>query len=221
MDQFESILRSQLPITPCFGILAAHHIIYSMIAGLKVTYLYHDGDIIKVRIIAENHSFSRLRTSCHEPDGLLEAAAVLDEFPTGLQDTREVVFGAAGPKFAGGSTRLKFYCKDGAGHTAFLAEIEEDYPTQGQPQCASVIVDFEPASLDRFLIELRQVEIEHRGAAVWQLHRRLIFKKPAKMEFQLLHPQLTEKSPFRELQSIFVRRSAFMGFQRLMPQVVS
>jgi hypothetical protein len=99
-------------------------------------------------------------------DGLLEAAAVLEGFPKDRSDTREVAFRAAGPEFAGGSACLKFYCKDGAGHTAFLAEIEGDYGEQKRAQCATVDVDFEPASLDRFLIELRQVESEHRGIAV-------------------------------------------------------
>lgn len=48
----------KLPQIPFLGmILAAQHIIYSMNAGLKVTYLYHDGDIIEVRIVAENASF--------------------------------------------------------------------------------------------------------------------------------------------------------------------
>jgi hypothetical protein len=145
---------------------AAQHTIYSMNAGLKVTYLYHDGDIIEVRIVAENVSFRGSADVYVGTDGLLEAAAVLEGFPKDRQDTREVVFGAAGPKFAGGSARLKFYCKDGAGHTAFLAEIVEDYRDQERAQCATVRVDFEPASLDRFLIELRQVEIEHRGTAV-------------------------------------------------------
>jgi len=100
-------------------------------------------------------------------DGLLDAAAVLEGFPKDRQDTREVVFGAAGPKFAGGSARLKFYCKDGAGHTAFLAEIEEDYRDQERAQYTTIRVDFEPASLDRFLIELRQVEIEHKAPRFW------------------------------------------------------
>ena len=45
-------------------------------------------------------------------------------------------------------------------------EIEEDYRDQERAQCTTIRVDFEPASLDRFLIELRQVEIEHRGTAV-------------------------------------------------------
>lgn len=91
-----------------------------MNAGLKVTYLYHDGDIIEVRIVAENASFRGSADVYVGTDGLLEATAVLEGFPKDRQDTREVVFGAAGPKFAGGSVRLKFYCKDGAGHAAFF-----------------------------------------------------------------------------------------------------
>jgi hypothetical protein len=138
----------------------------SMNAGLKVTYLYHDGDIIEVRIVAENVSFRGSADVYVVTDGLLEAAAILEGFPKDRQDTREVAFGAAGPKSAGGSARLKFYCKDGAGHTAFLAEIEEDYRGQEQAQCATVRVNFEPASLDRFLIELRRVEVQHRGTAI-------------------------------------------------------
>jgi hypothetical protein len=156
----------KLPRTPFLRMFAAQHTIYSMNAGLKVAYLYHDGDIIEVRIVAENLSFRGSADVYVGTDGLLDAAAVLEGFPKDRQDTREVVFGAAGPKFAGGSARLKFYCKDGAGHTAFLAEIEEDYREQERAQCTTIRVDFEPASLDRFLIELRQVEIEHRGTAV-------------------------------------------------------
>jgi hypothetical protein len=95
----------------------------SMNAGLKITYLYHDGDIIEVRIVAENASFRGSTDVYVGTDGLLEAAAVLEGFPKDRQDTREVVFGAAGPKFAGGSGRLKFYCKDGAGHTALFSRL--------------------------------------------------------------------------------------------------
>ena len=120
----------KLPRTPFLRMFAAQHTIYSMNAGLKVAYLYHDGDIIEVRIVAENLSFRGSADVYVGTDGLLDAAAVLEGFPKDRQDTREVVFGAAGPKFAGGSARLKFYCKDGAGHTAFLAEIEEDYRDQ-------------------------------------------------------------------------------------------
>ena len=102
--------------------------------GLKVTYLYHDGDIIEVRIIAQNASFRGAADVYVGTGGLLEASAVLEGFPKDRSDTREVAFGAAGPESAGGSARLTFYCKDGAGHTAFLAEIEGDYGEQKRAQ---------------------------------------------------------------------------------------
>ena len=59
--------------------LAAQHTIYSMNAGLKVTYLYHDGDIVEVRIVAENVSFRASADVYVGTDGLLEAAAVLED----------------------------------------------------------------------------------------------------------------------------------------------
>jgi len=137
-----------------------------MNAGLKVTYLYHDLDLIEVRITAENTAFRGSADVYVGTDGLLEATAVLEGFPKDRRDTRQVAFGVAGPNSAGGSVRLNFYCKDGAAHTAFRAEIEEEYRGQERAQCATIFVGFEPAALDRFLVELRKVEMQHLGTAV-------------------------------------------------------
>lgn len=56
-------------------------------------------------------------------------------------------------------------CKDKAGHAAFRATIEADYGEREVAESATVCVDFDPAALDKFLIELQQVEGEHRGSA--------------------------------------------------------
>jgi hypothetical protein len=136
-----------------------------MNTGLKVTYLYHDGDVIEVRVTAENAGFRGTADVYVGTHGLLEAAATLAGFPKNTLDKREVVFGASGKKFAGGSVRLEFYCKDKAGHAAFRATIEGDYGEQEVAESATVCVDFDPASLDKFLVELQQVETEHRGSA--------------------------------------------------------
>jgi hypothetical protein len=133
--------------------------------GLKVTYLYHDLDLIEVRVTARNERFQGSADVYVGTDGLLEAVSALQGFPKDRSDKREIVFGAAGPKFAGGSVRLEFYCKDLAGHAAFRAVIEDDYAQQELTQSATVFVDFDPASLDQFLIELQEVEREHRGSA--------------------------------------------------------
>ena len=155
----------KLPQLPFPGMFTAQRTISSMNVGLKVTYLYHDVDIIEVRFTAENGRFRGSADVYVGTDGLLEAAAALQGFPKDRRDKREIVFGSAGPKFAGGSVRLEFYCKDLAGHTAFRAVIEDDYGQQELTQRATVFVDFDPAALDQFLVELQQVEREHRGSA--------------------------------------------------------
>ncbi len=121
---------------------------------------------MEVRVTAENGRYKASADVYVYTNGLLDAVKALESFPKDSQDTREILLGAEGPKFAGGSVRLGFYCKDLAGHTAFRATIEDDYDHKDRAQSATVFVDFEPASLDQFLIELRRVEIEHQGSAV-------------------------------------------------------
>jgi hypothetical protein len=133
--------------------------------GLKVTYLWHDIDVIELRVVAENADFRGSADVYVGTDELLEAATMLAGFPTDRFDKREVKFGANGPKTAGGAVSLEFYCKDLAGHTAFRAAIEADYGQQAETQSATVFVDFEPAALDQFLIELRSFAIEHGSTA--------------------------------------------------------
>jgi hypothetical protein len=103
---------------------------------------------------------------------LSAAAAVLEEFPLSPADTRNIAFGAFGRAQAGGALQLGFYCKDLSGHTAIKAKIEEDTLGFGdysgrrkEPECATIYLDFEPAALDNFLIELRQLERQLKGSA--------------------------------------------------------
>jgi hypothetical protein len=144
-----------------------------MIAGLQFTYLYHDFDIIEVRIVAQNRGF-RGTADVYEGTGeLLEAAAHFSGFPTDSNDRREFVFGAFGSNFAGGGVRLELFCKDLAGHPVIRATIEADsrpIPVVGNvkeedAEYATVYLEFDPASFDRFLEELRKIEIEHAGSA--------------------------------------------------------
>ena len=111
--------------------------------GLKVTYLWHDTDALELRVTAENAEFRGTADVDVGTDALLEAATTLAGFPKNHLDKREVVFGAAGKKFAGGAIRLEFYCKDLAGHAAFRATIEGDYRDQEVAENATVHVDGE------------------------------------------------------------------------------
>lgn len=133
--------------------------------GLKVSYLWHDNDVVEVRITAENAGFRGSADVYVGTDGLLEAATILAGFPQDSLDKREVVFGAAGKGFAGGFVHLEFYCKDMAGHAEFRATIEGDYGERELAESATVYVDFDPAVLDEFLAELQRLEKGHRGSA--------------------------------------------------------
>src|SRR5450756_2389436 len=129
-----------------------------MSTGLKVTYLWHDTDVIEVQVTAGNARFWGTADVYIGTDGLIDAAATLAGFPSDNRDKREVYFGAIGKKSAGGAVRLEFYCSDLAGHAAFRAMIEGDYGEQEVAESATVCVNFEPAALDAFIVELRQVE---------------------------------------------------------------
>ncbi|WP_353070279.1 hypothetical protein RBB75_09375 [Tunturibacter empetritectus] len=137
----------------------------SIRTGIKCTYLYHDNDVIELHITAGNKKFSGSADVYVGRGQLLEAAATLQGFPNNSKDAREVVFGAFGSKYAGGAVQLQFYCKDLAGHSVFRATIEGDYRDQEGTQSATAIVDFEPASLDSFLAELRLIDEKLSGSA--------------------------------------------------------
>ncbi len=68
--------------------------------------------------------------------------------------------------------RLRFYCRDLAGHAEFEATIESDHmsktggKTEDLAEHALIRVPFEPASLDSFIVELRTLGNELRGRAL-------------------------------------------------------
>lgn len=65
-----------------------------MSTGLKVAYLWHDNDVIEVRVTVENARFRGTANVYVGTDGLLEAAGTLAGFPKHSRDKREVIFGA-------------------------------------------------------------------------------------------------------------------------------
>ena len=96
--------------------------------GLKVSYLWHNVDVIEVRVTAENAEFRGAADVYVGIDGLLEATTLLAGFPTDSLDERTLVLGAWGKGFAGGFVRVEFHCMDGAGHAALRATIEICFP---------------------------------------------------------------------------------------------
>ena len=145
-----------------------------MIAGIELRYLYHDADVIEVRIVAQNSRFRGsadvyIGTSC-----LIETAKAIEGFPANSQDTRDVTLGAFGNDFAGGAVRLEFFCKDIAGHSTVRITIESGEQRPPEPASGQIAtlestvlyVDFEPAGLDEFVAELKEIEQTLGGSAV-------------------------------------------------------
>jgi len=101
---------------------------------------------------------------------LAETATLLAGFPVGLDDRREAMFGAFGPKFAGGAMSLKFWCVDGAGHGQLHVTVEADYDRgDSVAQRVEMVCAFEPAALDQFLRQMRELNSSLTGSAVLAL----------------------------------------------------
>ncbi|WP_263357186.1 hypothetical protein [Acidicapsa ligni] len=142
--------------------------------ALQFTYLYHDFDLIEVRIEVENARFRGSADVYVDTHKLSEVAAKLKGFPTDVLDAREFMFGGFGSNIAGGAVHLHFFCKDLAGHPIIRARIEAfsvdlRIPSGSQidtPESTVLYVDFEPAALDVFLTQLEEIERIHKGSAV-------------------------------------------------------
>jgi hypothetical protein len=136
-----------------------------MTSGLHLKYLYHDNDIIEVQVFVGNGRFCGTANVYVGIGQLSEAASLLQGFPQQSSDRREVIFGAFGRNYAGGGVRLRFYCKDSAGHAVVEATIEADHIGEEPAESAVVLANIEPASLDLFVPQLRLLEANFSGTA--------------------------------------------------------
>jgi hypothetical protein len=136
-----------------------------MSAGLRVSYLWHDNDVLEVRIAAENSEFRGSAAVYVGTGELIAAATKLQGFPRDPSDKRDVTFGAFGSQSAGGGASLTFYCRDMAGHATCAVVIESGYTNPRTIANATLCVDFDPACLDDFLAQLRRIENQHGGSA--------------------------------------------------------
>lgn len=78
-------------------------------------------------------------------------------------DRRELTFGSFEPGHANGAASLELSCKDAAGHAVVAVRLEA-HAEPDPPETASFRLDFEPAALDSFVRQLRELRSGH-GAA--------------------------------------------------------
>ena len=132
---------------------------------LVISYLYHDGDILQLRVRTWNGRFGGDTKLYVGRDGLNLVAKELRGFPSGKDDSRETVLGAFGPDSAGGAARLRFFCKGGAGHAFAEIQIEADSPDESRGECVTLLAAIEAAAMDVFIPELEVVGRTLSGTA--------------------------------------------------------
>jgi hypothetical protein len=125
--------------------------------GIQFEILYSDSDLLEFRVAAWNGQFGGTACVYVSIGALAEAAARLEGFPRDPSDIREIQFGVFGPNAAGGAVRMRFYCKDSAGHAVVEARVESG---QSRPQEAFLFLSIEAAAVDTFVNDLRCLETD-------------------------------------------------------------
>ena len=136
-----------------------------MNAAFQFEYLWHDNDVLMVRISAWNGQLGGSSDVYVGLNELSEAAAKLEGFPRHPSDTCELLFGAFGPEWAGGGASMRFFCGDAAGHALVEARIESDYNRSQKAQSVLLSASIEAADIDTFIPELRRLEADRSGIA--------------------------------------------------------
>ena len=135
--------------------------------GLRVRYLYHDNDILEVEVSAFNGRFAGAAPLYVGRDELSRSADAIRGFPASRSDEREFTWGAFGPESAGGAARLHIRCIDSALHVQVSIQIED---ADGM-ESALLMAGLEPAAIDNFVPQLRQIEEELNGEAILEFSR--------------------------------------------------
>jgi hypothetical protein len=125
--------------------------------GFEFKVIHRDVHLAKVHVSAWNGIFGGAADIYIGLDKLEEVAKKLQGFPSLLSDTREVILGAPGPGWAGGSVSIRFYCLDRSGRVSVEAKIVSSYDSSGPTQTVTMTLSIEPAAIDSFVDELRRL----------------------------------------------------------------
>src|SRR5580692_1693783 len=138
--------------------------------SVQLSYRYHDSDVVELKVSAWDGRFGGSTCRYVGRGDLADKATLMARFPAGLDERREVRFGGFGPKSAGGAMSLNFSCVDGAGHCQLYLKIEADYDRQDLlAERVEVLCAFEPAALDQFVEQMRELNSSLKGSAVLPL----------------------------------------------------
>ncbi len=133
--------------------------------GLKIKIMDVDDDYLGVELHASNSRFAGTTYIYAGLDDLSNFATRVLGFPQNSKDERTYEFGTLDPKIAGGYCSIRFYCVDGAGHTAVDILMEDD---RGLHSSANAKLSFRvhAADIDQFVVHLQALEEKKIGEAI-------------------------------------------------------
>jgi hypothetical protein len=132
-------------------------------AELRIEPVWHDQDLIEVRVVASNGTFAGTACVYIDMEALHAAARLLAGFPSGRADRRRIQWGGPGL----GTATLDFVVIDGVGHCQVIAELHTGDQCADVPgQAATVLLSVEVAAVDRFVADLRRASERRQGTTV-------------------------------------------------------
>jgi hypothetical protein len=138
---------------------------------MDVEILYVDPWLVELRIRASNGPFAATVDLYESLDVLASLASTLAGFPTSPSDVRERTLGNFNPACGGGGVRLRFDGTDAWGHAAIHLTVRAEGVWQSEggsarDEVAEFTIRVDPASIDRFVGQLRSAETREG----WRAH---------------------------------------------------
>lgn len=134
---------------------------------LMIRVIWCDDDVYELTVVARSGSFAGTANVYVAHGELRELPEMIAGFPFSNSDRREITLGSFDTKHAGGAVRLTLQCLDAVGHPAIGVEICSKSSIQDEGT-ASFKIPFEPAALDRFVDQFRDLNRGVGAEAVLQ-----------------------------------------------------
>src|SRR5262245_47677977 len=125
-----------------------------MTPGIDLSIVFADEHLLELRVWASNGRFAGQADLYTPLDAPADLAAVLRAFPSSTTDRRDFELGTREDR---SRVQLRFSCSDSLGHV--VAEVDLcSSPLGGTgPESARFRVQVEPAGIDAFVRELREM----------------------------------------------------------------
>jgi hypothetical protein len=136
-----------------------------MDAGLEFSIIYTDEWLVEIRVRASNDRYAGETSIYQSPSGLKDLGETLAGFPKQVNDERKFELGSSEDTAKGNGIRLHFRCIDAAGHIGVDVTLYAHPFFLNQREFASFFIPLEPAAIDDFVRELRNMNTDVDSSA--------------------------------------------------------